>query len=258
MTALIHPTALIDPDAELAPDVTVGPYSSIGPQVRIGAGSRVAGHAIIERNTLIGEGCSIGVGCVLGGEPQDRKYGGEETWLVVGDETLLRDYCTLNRGTTARGKTSIGRKCYMMTYVHVAHDCILEDCVVLANAVQLAGHVHIEEFASVGGSTPVHQFVRIGTHAFVGGGSRLPQDVPPYSRAAGNPFRLYGINTIGLTRAGFSPEVRLALKHAYRLLFNSKLTPTQAVNQLRLENPDITEVMRLVDFVATSERGVLV
>jgi UDP-N-acetylglucosamine acyltransferase len=255
---LIHPTALIDPDAELAPDVTVGPYSSIGPQVRIGAGSRVAGHAIIERNTLIGEGCSIGVGCVLGGEPQDRKYGGEETWLVVGDETLLRDYCTLNRGTTARGKTSIGRKCYMMTYVHVAHDCIIEDCVVLANAVQLAGHVHIEEFASVGGSTPVHQFVRIGTHAFVGGGSRLPQDVPPYSRAAGNPFRLYGINTIGLTRAGFSPEVRLALKHAYRLLFNSKLTSTQAVNQLRLENPDITEVMRLVDFVATSERGVLV
>ena len=258
MTALIHPTALVDSDAELAPDVTVGPYSSIGPQVRIGAGSRVAGHAIIERNTLIGEGCSIGVGCVLGGEPQDRKYGGEETWLVVGDETLLRDYCTLNRGTTARGKTSIGRKCYMMTYVHVAHDCIIEDCVVLANAVQLAGHVHIEEFASVGGSTPVHQFVRIGTHAFVGGGSRLPQDVPPYSRAAGNPFRLYGINTIGLTRAGFSPEVRLALKHAYRLLFNSKLTPTQAVNQLRLENPDIAEVMRLVDFVATSERGVLV
>ena len=258
MNALVHPTALIDPDAELAPDVTVGPYSSIGPQVRIGAGSRVAGHAIIERNTLIGEGCSIGVGCVLGGEPQDRKYGGEETWLVVGDETLLRDYCTLNRGTTARGKTSIGRKCYMMTYVHVAHDCIIEDCVVLANAVQLAGHVHIEEFASVGGSTPVHQFVRIGTHAFVGGGSRLPQDVPPYSRAAGNPFRLYGINTIGLTRAGFSPEVRLALKHAYRLLFNSQLTPTQAVDQLRLENPDIAEVMRLVDFVATSERGVLV
>lgn len=258
MTALIHPTALIDPDAELAPDITVGPYSSIGPQVRIGAGSRVAGHAIIERNTLIGAGCSIGVGCVLGGEPQDRKYGGEETWLVVGDETLLRDYCTLNRGTTARGKTSIGRKCYMMTYVHVAHDCIIEDCVVLANAVQLAGHVHIEESASVGGSTPIHQFVRIGTHAFVGGGSRLPQDVPPYSRAAGNPFRLYGINTIGLTRAGFSPEVRLALKHAYRLLFNSKLTPTQAVDRLRLENPDIPEVMRLVDFVATSERGVLV
>jgi UDP-N-acetylglucosamine acyltransferase len=118
--------------------------------------------------------------------------------------------------------------------------------------------VHIEESASVGGSTPIHQFVRIGTHAFVGGGSRLPQDVPPYARAAGNPFRLYGINTIGLTRAGFSPEVRLALKHAYRLLFNSKLTPTQAVDRLRLENPDIPEVMRLVDFVATSERGVLV
>jgi len=258
MTELIHPTALIDADAELASDVTVGPYSSIGPQVRIGAGSRIAGHAVIERNTLIGEGCSIGVGCIMGGEPQDRKYDGEETWLVVGDETLIRDYCTLNRGTTARGKTSIGRECYIMTYVHVAHDCIVEDGVVLANAVQLAGHVHIEEFASVGGSTPIHQFVRVGTHAFVGGGSRLPQDVPPYSRAAGNPFRLYGINTIGLTRAGFSSEVRFALKHAFRLLFNSKLTPTQAVDQLRLENADIPEVMRLVDFVATSERGVLV
>ncbi len=254
----VHDTALIDADAHLARGVSVGPYCVIGPCVDIGARSTLASHVVLECNTRIGKDCSIGVGSVLGGEPQDRKFKCEETWLEVGDETRIRDYCTINRGTAARGKTSVGRGCYIMSYVHIAHDCIIEDGVVLANAVQLAGHVHVEAHAVIGGSTPVHQFVRIGTHAFVGGGSRLPQDVPPYSRAAGNPFRLYGINTIGLTRAGFSPEVRLALKHAYRLLFNSDIPTAQAVDRLHREAVDVPEVMRLVQFVAHSERGVLV
>ncbi len=258
MSTTIHPTAIVDPQAELDNDVAIGPYSIVGPHVTIGTGSEVASHAVIERNTRIGADCSIGVGAVLGGEPQDRKFHNEETWLVIGNRTHIRDYSTLNRGTAHRGKTTVGSDCYLMTYVHVAHDCIIEDGVVLANAVQLAGHVHIEEHANVGGSTPVHQFVRIGTYAMVGGGSRLPQDVPPYCRAAGNPFRLYGINTIGLTRAGFSSEVRLVLKHAYRMLFNSDLTPAEAVDVLRRENADVPEVIRLVDFVARSERGVLV
>ncbi len=145
-----------------------------------------------------------------------------------------------------------------MTYVHVAHDCVLEEHVTLANSVQLAGHVHIEEHATVGGSSPIHQFVRIGRYAFIGGGSRVPQDVPPYTRAAGNPLKLYGINTIGLTRAGLSPEVRLALKHAYRLLFNSDLTTSEAVQLLRQGSDQPAEVMHLVEFLARSERGVLV
>jgi UDP-N-acetylglucosamine acyltransferase len=199
MSPAIHPTAIVDPQAELDRDVAIGPYSMVGPQVSIQSGTEIASHAVIVRNTRIGRDCSVGVGSVLGGEPQDRKFENEETWLEIGNETLIRDYCTLNRGTAHRGKTSLGRGCYIMSYVHVAHDCIIEDGVVLANAVQLAGHVHIEQHAHVGGSTPVHQFVRIGTHAMVGGGSRLPQDVPPYGRAAGNPFKLYGINTIGLT-----------------------------------------------------------
>jgi len=258
MSTEVHPSAIVDPAAELDTEVVVGPFAIIGPGVEVGAGTRISSHVVIERNTRLGESCSVGTGSVLGGDPQDKKFAQEETWLEVGDETDIREYCTLHRGTSARGRTSIGRGCFIMAYVHIAHDCIIEDRVVLANAVQLAGHVHIEEYASVGGLTPIHQFVRVGTHAFVGGGSRLPQDVPPYTRAAGNPYRLNGINTIGLTRAGFDPEVRLALKHAYRLLFNSNLTATQAVDQLRRESSDIPEVMRLVDFVANSERGVLV
>jgi UDP-N-acetylglucosamine acyltransferase len=226
--------------------------------VEVGADSRLGPHSVIERNTRVGERCSIGVGSVLGGDPQDTKYRGEETWLEVGDDTVIRDYSTLNRGTAARGMTSVGRGCFLMTYVHVAHDCCLDDGVVIANAVQLAGHVHIEEYATIGGSTPVHQFVRIGTHAMVGGGSRLPRDVPPYTVAAGNPYRLYGINTTGLTRAGFDPEVRLALKQAYRLLFNSDLTRGQAIEQLQADMIGTPEVARMVDFVVSSERGVLV
>ena len=258
MLTEVHPSAIVDPAAELDTRVAVGPFTVIGPRVEVGAGTRIASHVVIERNTRLGEMCSVGTGSVLGGDPQDKKFAQEETWLEVGNETDIREYCTLHRGTSARGKTSVGRGCFIMAYVHIAHDCLIEDGVVLANAVQLAGHVHIEEYASVGGLTPIHQFVRVGTHAFVGGGSRLPQDVPPYTRAAGNPYRLYGINTIGLTRAGFDPAVRLALKHAYRLLFNSKLTQTQAVDQLRRESFAVPEVMRLVDFVSSSERGVLV
>ncbi|MEJ2237909.1 MAG: acyl-ACP--UDP-N-acetylglucosamine O-acyltransferase [Gemmatimonadales bacterium] len=258
MSARVHPSALVDPKAELDDDVAIGPYSIVGPHVSIKSGTEIACHTVIESNTRIGSDCSIGIGSVLGGEPQDRKFANEHTWLEVGDRTLIRDYCTLNRGTAHRGRTRVGSDCYLMSYVHVAHDCIIESGAVLANAVQLAGHVCIEEHANVGGSTPVHQFVRIGTYAMVGGGSRLPQDVPPYTRAAGNPFRLYGINTIGLTRAGFSSDVRLALKHAYRMLFNSDLTTAEAVDLLRRERADVPEVMRLVDFVARSERGVLV
>jgi len=257
MTTGIHPTAILEEGVVLDSSVTIGAYSVIGPRVEIGAGTSIGPHTVVECNTRIGRSCSLGVGCVLGGAPQDRKYKGEETWLEIGDETEIRDYCTIHRGSAARGRTSIGDSCFLMTYVHVAHDCVLEDHVVLANAVQLAGHIHIESHAYVGGSTPVHQFVRIGTHAFIGGGSRLPQDIPPYTRAAGNPYRLYGINIIGLTRAGFSGETRMALKHAYRMLFNSDLSRAQAAELLRSESSKVSEVLRLVDFVSRSERGVL-
>jgi UDP-N-acetylglucosamine acyltransferase len=257
MTDKIHPTAIIDPDTELGADVVVGPYAVIGPRVTIGDETSIGPHAVIEQNTRLGRRCSVGPGTVLGAAPQDTKYDGGDTWLEVGDDTVIREYTTLHRGSQASGVTRVGRSCFLMTYVHVAHDCVIEDEVTIANAVQLAGHVHIESHAAISGLCPVHQFVRIGTYAYVGGGSRVPQDVPPYTNATGNPLKLYGLNTVGLARAGFSSEVRLALKHAYRLLFNSDLTTTQAIEQLRCE-PQVPEVTRLVEFVAHSERGVLV
>jgi UDP-N-acetylglucosamine acyltransferase len=258
MTPIVHPTALVDPGAALGAGVQVGPHAIVGPAVTVGEGTTLGPRVILERNVRIGRRCAIGAGAILGGAPQDHKYHGEDTWVEIGDETVIREYSTVNRGTAARRLTRVGAHCFLMTYVHVAHDCILEDHVTVANMVQLAGHVTVEAWATIGGLSPVHQFVRIGTHAFVGGGSRVPQDVPPYTRAAGNPLRLYGINTLGLTRAGIPADVRLALKHAYRLLFNSDLTVTEAVSHLAGDTARFEEVRRLVEFVARTERGVLV
>lgn len=254
----IHPSAVVDLRAQLDEGVEVGPYAVVGPDVTIGAETTIGAHVVIERNTRLGRRCYVGTGTVLGSPPQDRRYDGEPTWLEVGDETQIREHATLNRGTTARGVTRVGRRCYLMSYVHVAHDCTLEDEVTLANGVQLAGHVRVEHGASISGLTPVHQFVRIGTLAFVGGASRVSQDVPPYARASGNPCKLYGINTIGLTRAGLSTATCQTLKHAYRLLFNSDLTVTEAVELLRARAPDVPELAHLLDFVSGTERGVLV
>lgn len=258
MTPRIHPTALIDPAAELASDVEIGPYAIVGPGVEMGNGTVIGARVTIERDTSLGRRCRVGVGAVLGSDPQDLKYRGEATRLTVGDHTTIREYATLHRGTAATGQTTVGHRCYLMAYAHVAHDCVLEDDVVLANVVQLAGHVHVEAGASIGGSTAVHQFVRIGALAFVGGASRVVQDVPPYTRAAGNPMKLYGVNAVGLERAGFDPETRRALKRAHRLLFNSRRPLTGALEEVRLELGDIPEVARLVDFVTRSQRGVLV
>ncbi len=258
MTARVHPTAIVDSSAELDLDVVIEPHAIVGPRVQVGAGTTVGARATLYGPTRIGAGCSIGVGAVLGTDPQDLKYGGEETTLEIGDDTNIREYVTVNRGTTASGSTVIGQRCYLMSYVHVAHDCRLGNDVVLANAVQLAGHVEIGDHAQMGGSTPVHQFVRIGTHAFVGGGSRVPQDVPPYARTAGNPIRLYGINSVGLRRAGFDCDLRMAIKRAYRLLFNSTLTRSEGVDRVRTESGHLPEVAHLLDFVAASRRGVMV
>ena len=258
MSVRIHATAVIDPGAELGLDVVVEAYAIIGPRVRVGAGTTVAARVTLLGPSRIGAGCSIGIGAVIGTDPQDLKYDGEETTVEIGDETRIREFATVNRGTAASGSTVIGRRSYLMSYVHVAHDCRIGDDVIISNAVQLAGHVTIDDYAQVGGLTPVHQFVRIGRHAFVGGGSRVPQDVPPFAKTAGNPMRLYGINAVGLKRAGFSSEIRMAIQRAFRILFNSDLARSAAVERVQSEMGHIPEVAHLLEFVQASERGVTV
>jgi UDP-N-acetylglucosamine acyltransferase len=255
---MIHRTALVDPTARLGHDVSIGPYAIVGPRVTVGDGCTVAAHVVLERNVKLGTGVKLGIGAVVGSDPQDLKYQGEETWVEIGDHTVIREYCTINRGTSATGKTTVGQRCFLMSYVHVAHDCVIANDVIIANAVQMAGHVTIEDRAIISGLVPIHQFVRIGTFAFVGGGSRVNQDVPPYTKAVGNPVHLYGLNSVGLQRAGFSPDVKLALKRAYRLLFNSDLTVTQGIVRARAELPPSPEIETFLRFIEGSQRGVLV
>jgi UDP-N-acetylglucosamine acyltransferase len=253
---VIHPTALIDPGAELGVGVTVGPYAIIGPQVVVGDRCRIGPRATLQRNVRLASGVRIGDGSILGGDPQDHKYTGEETWVEVGEDTIIREYSTINRATTATYRTTVGARCFIMTYVHLAHDCHVGDDVVIANATQCAGHVTIHDRAILSGLNAVHQFVTIGTYAFVGGGSRVNQDIPPYVKAVGNPMELYGLNSIGLQRAGFPGETVAALKRAYRLFFNSDLNLSQALERARTELPASPEVERFVAFVESSERGV--
>jgi len=254
----IHPTALIDPSADLAHGVVVGPYSIVGPGVRLGARTRIGSHVLIERDTHVGEECTISQGAVLGTDPQDLKYMGEPTLLTVGDRTVLREYATLNRGTIASGVTRVGSDCMLMAYTHVAHDCHLGNHVILSNAVNMAGHVTIGDWAIIGGLTPIHQFVRIGAHAFVGGATRVAKDVPPYVKAAGSPMELYGLNSVGLQRRGIPDDVRRELKRAYRLFFASNHNVAQALARAREELRALPEVEVFLSFFENSERGVQV
>jgi UDP-N-acetylglucosamine acyltransferase len=252
----IHPTAIVDAAAELEDGVTVGPYSIIGPRVRIGAGTEIGPHVLIGQDTTLGRECVIHKGAVLGTDPQDLKYQGEPTTLHVGDRTQVREYCTLNRGTTATSTTVVGSDCLLMAYVHVAHDCRVGDHVILANSVNMAGHVTIGDWAIISGLTPIHQFVRIGAHSFIGGASRVVKDIPPYVKAAGNPVQLYGLNSVGLQRRGFPEDVRRELKRAYRLFFASAYNTSQALDRAREELRDIPEINLFLDFFDDSERGV--
>jgi UDP-N-acetylglucosamine acyltransferase len=253
---VVHPTAILDPGAELGEGVEIGPWVIVGPQVCIGDRCRIGPRARLQRNVRLAQEVSVGDGSILGGDPQDLKYRGEETWVEIGAGTIIREYSTINRGTTQSYLTSVGARCFIMSYVHLAHDCHLGDEVVIANGTQLAGHVTIQDRAVLSGLNAVHQFVTIGAYAFVGGGSRVNQDIPPYVKAVGNPMELYGLNSIGLQRAGFSGETVAALKRAYRLFFNSDLNLSQALERARSDLPPFPEVERFLAFVESSERGV--
>ncbi len=257
MTQTIHGTAVVSPDAELGDDVEVGPYAIIGEDCVVGDGCRIGAHAVLERHVHLAPNVHIGVGSVLGSDPQDVKFKGEVTTVEVGEGTRIREYTTINRGTSYSMRTVVGRDCFLMTYVHLGHDCRVGDGVVMANGVQLSGHVTVEDRAIISGLTAVHQFARIGTHSFVGGMSRVAQDVPPYLKAVGNPMKLYGLNSVGLRRNNFDERVLRELKRAYRLFFRSELNMSQALERARSELEMLPEIVHFLDFVETSQRGVV-
>jgi UDP-N-acetylglucosamine acyltransferase len=254
--AEVHPAAIVDPRAQLGAGVTVGPGTIIDGHVRVGDGTRIGAYALLTGWLTVGRECRIHHGAVLGSPPQDLKYPGIESYLTIGDRTEIREYVTANLATEPGETTRIGSDCLLMAYSHMAHNVQVGDHVIVANAVQLAGYVVIEEWAIVGGGSLVHQFTRIGRHAMVGGGSRVAQDVAPFVKAAGSPPRLAGINAIGLQRRGISAEVVQALERAYRILFREGHTAEDAVARMREASPGVTEVEQLAHFVETTARGI--
>ncbi|MFN0100325.1 MAG: acyl-ACP--UDP-N-acetylglucosamine O-acyltransferase [Gemmatimonadaceae bacterium] len=258
MSPRIHPTAVVHPDAKLAADVEVGAWAYIGPDCTVGEGSVIAMRATLEEHVHLAARVSVGIGSVLGGRPQDLKFKGEVTTVEIGEGTTIREYVTVNRGTSESYKTTVGKGCFLMSYVHLAHDCHLGDGVIISNGTQLAGHVKIDDRAILSGLCAVHQFGKIGRHAFVGGMSRVAKDIPPYVKAVGNPVKLYGLNTVGLQRSGFSEPVVAELKKAYRLFFRSDVNITQAIERAATDLQPFPEVQAFVAFVEASGRGIVV
>ncbi len=253
----IHSSAIVGPGTELSENVSVGPFSIIEDGVKVGAGTVVGPHVLIAKGTNIGQKCSICHGAVLGTAPQDLKYRGEETTLEIGNRTVIREFASLNRGTSARQKTVVGSDCLIMTYAHIAHDCFIGNYVIIENAVNLSGHVTVEDFAIIGGVVPVHQFVKIGQHSFIGGGLRVSKDIPPFIKAAGEPLRPVGLNLVGLRRRGFSTQTIATLKKAYRILFRSNLNTSQAVERISNQVEQIVEIRILLEFIKNSQRGII-
>ncbi|MFC1650775.1 acyl-ACP--UDP-N-acetylglucosamine O-acyltransferase [Candidatus Latescibacterota bacterium] len=257
MSIEIHPSAIVHPDAVIGNDVEIGPFAIIEDNVVIGNGSKIQAGAIISCGTRLGEEVTVFPQAVLGSIPQDLKFGGEETTLEIGDRTVIREFVSMNRGTSAHKKTVVGSDCFFMAYSHVAHDCIVGNNCILANSATLAGHVTIEDWAIIGGLVPIHQFVVVGCHTMVGGGWRVPKDVPPYTTAAGNPLKPVDINKIGLSRRGFSEETISNLKKAYRILFRSKNDMKASLAELDTLGDLGAEVDHLKNFIRSSERGII-
>ncbi len=257
MKTKIHPTALLDSKAELDSNVEVGPFCIIRGRVKIKKGSRLLSHVIVEGQTEIGENCTIYPFSSIGFPPQDLKYNGEPTSLEIGDNNIIREYATIHRASVGGdGVTSVGDNGFFMAYVHVAHDCKIGNNVILTNAATLAGHVVVEDFAYIGGLVAIHQFTRIGRHAMVGGFSGINQDIPPYMMASGARAKLFGTNTIGLQRHGFSEKKINEIKKAYRILFREKRPLKEALKTILDEFPASEEIGHLVEFIEKNKRGI--
>jgi UDP-N-acetylglucosamine acyltransferase len=257
----IHPTALVSSQAQLADDVSVGAYTLIGPDVSIGAGSRIGAHCVIEGHTRIGRDNQIFQFSSIGAAPQDMKYAGEPTELIIGDRNTIREFCTFNTGTVQDGgATRIGSDNWIMAYVHIAHDCQLGDHIILANNATLAGHVHLADWVFIGGLTGIHQFVKIGAHAMAGFASAVTQDVPPFMTVDGNPLAVHGFNVVGLRRRGFTAERIAVVKQMHKLLYRQSKTLAQATEEIAAlanSSPESREdVASMTAFLAQATRGI--
>lgn len=257
MAAEIHPTAIISPHAEIGEDAHIGPFCIIGDNARIKKGVRLISNVIVEGDTEIGEHCTLYPFTSIGLPPQDLKYKGEKTAVRIGSHNTIREYVTIHRASVSGDRvTEIGDRNFLMAYVHVAHDCKIGNSVVMANLATLAGHVTVEDFAVLGGLVAIHQFVRVGAYAMVGGFSGVVQDISPYMMAAGARAKLFGLNTVGLKRHGFSDSTLTELKKAYKILFREKRTMKDAIRKLQEDLPYTDEIKCLIEFIQKNKRGI--
>jgi len=252
-----QPLAYIHPNAKIARNVVIEPFTTIHKNVEIDEGTWIGSNVTIFDGARIGKNCKVYPGAVISAIPQDLKFNGEETTVEIGDNTVVREFVTVSRGTVDRGKTQIGNNCLLMAYVHIAHDCVISDNCILVNAVQLAGHVRIDDYAVVGGATAIHQFVKIGAHVMVSGGSLVRKDVPPYTKAAREPLTYCGINSIGLRRRGFAPEKINEIQEIYRQIFLKGYNNSEALDLVELELAPSKERDEVINFIRNSDRGIM-
>ncbi len=253
----IHPTAIIEPGTEVGEGVTIGPYTVIEGDVVIGEGCSIGPHVMIGTGTRLGKGCRIFKGACIGLEPQDKKYNGEKTHTIIGDNTLIREFVTINRGTEANGETRIGSDCWIMAYCHIAHDCVLGNDVTISNGLAMAGHVEVGNHVTIGGIVPIHQFTRIGDYAMVAAVARPFTDVVPFALVGAEPTRIAGVNKVGLERRGFTSRQIRDIKSAYKILFRDGHSLEEAIVRLQDEFPDEQNVKHIVDFVRSSRRNIM-
>lgn len=253
----IHPKAIIDPKAEIAERVIIKAFAVIEADVKIGSGTIIEPHAIIASGTTIGENCKIFSGAILGTVPQDLKFEDEKTFVTIGNDTVIREYATINRATTHSFYTRVGNNCMIMAYAHIAHDCQIGNNVIIANSVNMGGHVIIGDYVGIGGLTGIHQFVKIGEQCFISGMSKVPKDVPPYILAMRDPLTFAGLNKVGLKRRGFSDDELTQLKKAYKILYSKNHTVKEAIQKISDSVDHTTHVNHLIEFLGSSDRGII-
>jgi UDP-N-acetylglucosamine acyltransferase len=253
----IHPTALVNPEAKIGDNISVGPYTVIEGDVEIGNDCIIGPHAVIYNGARIGNKVKIFQGASVANLPQDLKFGGEKTLFIIGDDTVVREFATLHRGTLETGKSQIGKNCLLMAYSHIPHDCVIGDNCIIANSVQIGGHSHIEDWVIIGGLAGLHQFARVGEHSMIAGAAKITQDVPPYIMAVNDPAEFNGLNVVGLRRRGFKAEDIQILKEAYKYLYDKSLNVTQAVEVIRSKYGDNIYVQKVLQFLSGTKRGIV-